>query len=64
MPQLMTPSTQYMGDAPPAGSCTLSGGASVLDEVDGYGYQGCLVYDGDRPLAEVRLGHGALRCRR
>ena len=56
---MLTPVTGYLGSAPPAGACTLSGGASVLPKTtNGYGFAGCFDYTGARPFFATSHGTG------
>ena len=58
-PQVLTPAVGYLGSAPPAGSCALSGGASVLAKTtNGYGFAGCFTYEGARPFFTTSHGAG------
>lgn len=39
-PDVLTPAVGYVGDTPPAGACSLSGGAAVLPSAKGFGWVG------------------------
>ena len=59
VPQVLTPNVGFLGSSPPAGACTLSGGASVLAKTtNGYGYAGCFTYEGARPFFSTSHGNG------